>query len=274
MGVSVGKSVEELLADPAAGYGFQYSVEFCGGTHLQNSKHMKSMALISEDAIAKGIRRVVAFTGAEALKAGAKADAFQAQVDVLLNKIKKNERSKKYTTKELTSEINQLSESLDPATISYWRKDEMRQKLKAVKKEMDDQVRKAQQDLVGIVSNEAKSLVEKEPNRSFIVHQFEALSNGKALDGAVKQFKTLSPETACMFFSVDPDAEKIMCMSSVPKGAIKKGLKANEWVAQVQSIMQGKGGGKDVSAQATGTNVACLQQVMDLATQFVQLKLS
>ena len=70
-------------------------------------------------------------------------------------------RSKKHTTKELTSEINQLSESLDPATISYWRKDEMRQKLKAVKKELDDQVRKAQADLVGIVSTEAKALVEQ-----------------------------------------------------------------------------------------------------------------
>ena len=48
------------------------------------------MALISEDAIAKGIRRVVAFTGNEALKACAKADAFQAQVDALLAKIKDN----------------------------------------------------------------------------------------------------------------------------------------------------------------------------------------
>ena len=71
-------------------YGFQYSVEFCGGTHLRNSKHIRSMALISEDAIAKGIRRVVAFTGHEALKAGAKADAFQTQVDALLAKIKDN----------------------------------------------------------------------------------------------------------------------------------------------------------------------------------------
>jgi len=255
-------------------YGFQYSVEFCGGTHLRNSKHIRSMALISEDAIAKGIRRVVAFTGHEALKAGAKADAFQTQVDALLAKIKDNVKSKNYTTKELTSEINQLSESLDPATISYWRKDEMRQKLKAVKKELDDQVRKAQADLVGIVSTEAKALVEQKPNRSFIVHRFDALSNGKALDGAVKQFKTLSPETACMFFSVDRDAEKILCMSSVPKDAVKKGLKANEWVAQVSTIMVGKGGGKDISAQATGTNVACLDQVMDLATKFVQMKLS
>ena len=48
------------------------------------------MAVISEDAIAKGIRRVVAFTGSEAVKAGAKADAFQALVDALLTKIKDN----------------------------------------------------------------------------------------------------------------------------------------------------------------------------------------
>ena len=85
-------SIAITIAFSSVSYGFQYSVEFCGGTHLQNSKHMKSMALISEDAIAKGIRRVVAFTGAEALKAGTKADAFQAQVDALLNKIKENER--------------------------------------------------------------------------------------------------------------------------------------------------------------------------------------
>jgi len=272
--VSVGKTVDELLADPNAGYGFEYSVEFCGGTHLKNSKHIRSMALISEDAIAKGIRRVVALTGSEASKALAKAEAFQLQVDALLSMIKDNEKSKKYSTKELTSEINQLSESLAPATISYWRKDEMRQKLKAIKKELDDQVRKAQADLVGTVSSEAKALVEKEPNRAFIIHQFDALSNGKALDGAVKQFKTLSPSTACMFFSVDRDSEKILCMSSVPKEAIKKGLKANEWVGQVSPIMQGKGGGKDVSAQATGTNVSCLEEVMALAKQFVEMKLA
>ena len=37
----------------------------------------------------------------------------------------------------------------------------MRQKLKTIKKELDDQVRKMQADLVGTVSNEAKALVEK-----------------------------------------------------------------------------------------------------------------
>ena len=39
----------------------------------------------------------------------------------------------------------------------------------------------------------------------------------QALDGAVKQYKSLSPSTACMFVSVDKDNGKILCMSAVPK---------------------------------------------------------
>ena len=35
--VSIGKPVEDLLADPGAEDNFQYSVEFCGGTHLGNT---------------------------------------------------------------------------------------------------------------------------------------------------------------------------------------------------------------------------------------------
>ena len=52
-----------------------------------------------------------------------------------------------------------------------------------------------------------------------------------------------------------------------------KGLKANEWVGHIQSVMNGKGGGKEMSAQATGTNTACLNQVLNMATQFVEEKL-
>ena len=37
--------------------------------------------------------------------------------------------------------------------------------------------------------------------------------------------------------------------------------------------MDGKGGGKDVSAQATGKNVGCLQEALQLATSIVQLRL-
>uniref|UniRef100_A0A672NZC6 Alanine--tRNA ligase n=1 Tax=Sinocyclocheilus grahami TaxID=75366 RepID=A0A672NZC6_SINGR len=66
--VSIGVPVEELLADPNSPAGSLTSIEFCGGTHLQNSGHAAPFVIVSEEAIAKGIRRIVAVTGAEAQK--------------------------------------------------------------------------------------------------------------------------------------------------------------------------------------------------------------
>jgi len=57
------------------------------------------------------------------------------------------------------------------------------------------------------------------------------------------------------------------------KELVSCGLKAHEWVAQVQDLMAGKGGGKDTSAQATGTNVHCLSQAMHLTTEYAAGKL-
>ena len=35
----------------------------------------------------------------------------------------------------------------------------------------------------------------------------------------MKQYKNLSPQTACMFFSVDEENGKILCMTCVPQVA-------------------------------------------------------
>ena len=55
---------------------------------------------------------------------------------------------------------------------------------------------------------------------------------------------------------------------------VSRGLKANDWVAQVQTLMDGKGGGKDSSAQATGTNVRCLSEAMQITKQYAIDKLN
>lgn len=76
-----------------------------------------------------------------------------------------------------------------------------------------------------------------------------------------------------MLFTVDNEAGKITCLCQVPQNAANRGLKASEWVQQVSGLMDGKGGGKDVSAQATGKNIGCLQEALQLATSFAQLRL-
>ena len=51
--VSIGVPVEDLLADPGRQEWRQYSVEFCGGTHLASTQAADAFALVSEEGIAK-----------------------------------------------------------------------------------------------------------------------------------------------------------------------------------------------------------------------------
>jgi len=60
--VSVGMSVDSLLANPGNSDWSNLSVEFCGGTHLTNTKQAEDFVLVEEAGIAKGIRRVIGHT--------------------------------------------------------------------------------------------------------------------------------------------------------------------------------------------------------------------
>ncbi|KAF7244582.1 Alanine--tRNA ligase, cytoplasmic [Varanus komodoensis] len=86
--VSIGIPIEDMLADPSSAAGAITSVEFCGGTHLQNSSHAGHFVIVSEEAIAKGIRRIVAVTGGEAQKALRKVDSLQKLLAELEAKVK------------------------------------------------------------------------------------------------------------------------------------------------------------------------------------------
>ncbi|XP_069595623.1 alanine--tRNA ligase, cytoplasmic [Ranitomeya imitator] len=267
--VSVGIPVEDLLADPSGSAGSVTSVEFCGGTHLQNSGHAGQFVIVTEEAIAKGIRRIVAVTGAEAQKAVRKQETLKVALSELEDKVKQQTAP----NKEVQKEIADLSETLATAVISQWQKDELRELLKSLKKTMDDLDRATKADIQKRVLEKTKLLITENPNQPLLVLAMEAGASAKALNESLKLLKSQSPETAAIIFAVDNEAGKITCLCQVPQETVDKGLKANEWVQQVSELMDGKGGGKDTSAQATGKNVGCLPEVLRLAEDFAKLKI-
>lgn len=93
----------------------------------------------------------------------------------------------------------------------------MRNTLKSLKKSIDDKERAAKAAVANLVVQKAAELIQQNVGAPILVQVLEAYSNTKALDSALKQVKTLSPETSALFFSVDDDAKKIFALSAVPK---------------------------------------------------------
>ncbi len=51
----------------------------------------------------------------------------------------------------------------------------------------------------------------------FLVHVFNAASNAKTVSSALKEMEKSLPQTAVMALSVDDAANKLLCLTQVPK---------------------------------------------------------
>lgn len=270
--VSVGIPVEQLESDPFGPAGDNTSIEFCGGTHVQYSGHIGNFVIASEEAIAKGIRRIVALTGPEATKALKKNELLEKSLNEIKAIIESDKEGAK--SKEHVKKIVELTDEVSQAVIPYWKKEEIRNTLKNLKKTLDDKDRAAKAAVANQVVDQIKEFVKANPNLPILVKELKAFNNTKALDTALKQVRSLSPNTSALFVTVDQDSNKVFCLSSVPKEAIEKGLKANEWVQEVAKKLGGKGGGKPDSAQASGSNSVDIDDILSLAKKFAESKLS
>ncbi|XP_018561574.1 alanine--tRNA ligase, cytoplasmic [Anoplophora glabripennis] len=270
--VSIGIPVEQLESDPFGPAGDNTSIEFCGGTHVQYSGHIGDFVIASEEAIAKGIRRIVALTGPEATKALKKTELLEKRLNEIKTVIELDKEGAK--SKENVKKIVELTDEVSQAVIPYWKKEEIRNTLKNLKKTLDDKDRAAKAAIANQVVEQIKEFVKENPNLPILVKELKAFNNTKALDTALKQVRSLSPNTSALFITVDQDSNKVFCLSSVPKDAIGKGLKANEWVQEVAKKLGGKGGGKPDSAQASGSNSVYITDILSLAKKFAESKLS
>jgi len=92
----------------------------CSNRHLHYTGHIGDFIIASEDAIAKGIRRIVALTGPEATKAIRTAKILQKQLSQLQAMIEADKSGT--NSKEYVRKIIELTEEISHAVISaHWK---------------------------------------------------------------------------------------------------------------------------------------------------------
>ncbi|KAI5673761.1 hypothetical protein M9H77_14125 [Catharanthus roseus] len=263
--VSIGRSVDDLLAYPENSEWLSVSAELCGGTHISNTRQAKAFALLSEEGIAKGVRRVTAVTMDFAFSAMALAASLEKEV---------NEASE-LDGSLLEQKVTSLNGRVEAAAIPTAKKDDLKKKIsqlqtkviKAKKKIAEENMEKAVK-----VTLEKAEVASSEGIGYCIVHVNVGSDTAAIREAVVK----VSEEKgmAVMVVSTDVTANKALVCAGVPQKSDKcKQLNAKDWLNAAMGPLNGKGGGKGNLAQGQGPLISHVDEAMKIAESFAKMKL-
>jgi alanyl-tRNA synthetase len=213
-----------------------FSIELCGGTHVMNTGELNIFKIISESAVAAGVRRF------EAL-AGCKAEAYINYELRILNDVKATFKN----PKDLLGSIKNLQ---DEKT--------------ALQKQLERLEAKA---LVGIrqqlVSN--KQLVVGNTQCTFIADQLE-VSNGDALKKLCLDLKNEIEGSYVICLTANIGGKAFVAVSVDDNSTLDSGKIIKEHIAP---LIKGGGGGNKTLATAGGQDASQLAKVIEVVKGLV-----
>lgn len=260
--VSIGPTVDELLAAPGEAKWRGYSIEFCGGTHVKNTGDIGRFVLTGEEAVAKGIRRVVGISGEAATLAGEMAEMLENRVASLASA----------TGQALADGAAALQSSLNDAELPLRARARLREAIAGLQQRVKAEQKAAQGQSATAVLEHVKSLAAAAPRVGgtlVLVTEIEtdAPDSLKIAADAVKQ----SSGSAAVFLAAR--GEKASLLAAVTDDLVKKGIKAGDWVKAVAPVVEGGGGGPPTMAQAGGKNPAKLSDALAAARAWIEGRL-
>jgi len=260
--VSVGPvkhTIDELLSNPESDEWQKLSVEFCGGTHMDNTKEAATFSVIQEEGTAKGVRRLVCVTKTAAAEAQHAANEFMGRVkgaDSIAD------------MKKLDEEISKLRTDIDAITMDYVGKDECK---KAIDK-LKEKVLAAEKEMAKAKADAAVKWAESMDvaGKNFIVDVVDVNGDAKAIDAAMKAINTKVPDVPVCFIS--KAADKVAALAVVPKACADK-MDAKDWLNSCLEKCGGKGGGKPDRAQGAAKDPSNFDAAVAAAREYAQSKL-
>ena len=212
-----------------------FSTELCGGTHVARTGDIGLFKIISEGGIAAGVRRVEAITGLNALQWA------QNQERLL---------------KDIIAEVKAQTERDVLAKI---------QANTAQSKALEKDLAKAQTELAVYAGAKLLDNAKDLGAASLVVAQMEAEAG--ALREIVSDLTGKSDKAVVLLAAVNDG--KIALCAGVSKPLTQK-VKAGDLVKWAAEQVGGKGGGRPDLAQAGGTDVAKLPEVLNQVENWLQ----
>ena len=217
-----------------------YSIELCGGTHLDNTAKVGPFRITSEVSVASGVRRIEAVTGLAFVNEAAK-------------------------TRELLGNVCNAVKVKNPADLEDKLSAQM-EEIKALKKEIEQYKAK-----------EASGAVDKMLSGAKQIGAVKVLTvnQGDADAGALRQMGDVlkDKEPAIVAVLVSVAGEKVTFLAVCGKDAVKAGVRAGDIVKHVCTICGGSGGGKPDSAMGGGKDATKVSEALASVEAFVSSKI-
>jgi len=259
--VSIGVPVEELLANPTDERWNDYSIEFCGGTHLSRLSEAKTLVLVEESALAKGIRRATALTGPAAIRA--MEEAGQLSIDV--------EQLAALPDEKLEAELPAVNKRVKEAQISIAaatklnaQLDNIVKRIKAYNKQMDVLRLEGATRVAIDAASKAKT-----EGKAYCVCQVEiGVDTGIAYKVFPAVQKVVGGDVA--LFMISTKESRVLCVGQCDASMTAK-LPCDKWVIEVVKCVGGaKGGGKKNQAAAQGTDPSGIPAALQAAADWAE----
>ena len=213
-----------------------FSLEFCGGTHVANSGQIGLFKIVSESSVAAGVRRIQAVTGFGLLKY---LNAGENLVKAVSSILKTGESEIQH---RITAVVNELHEK-------------------------DKTIQKLNVELSKLKSADAFSKPVKIGDIELYVGRVDG-TTPDALRKMGDELKEKSGNTVGIIAGVLGDKASIVAVSA--KDAVAMGVKAGDLVREVAKLAGGGGGGRPDSAMAGAKDITKLDDALSKVSDIVK----
>lgn len=217
-----------------------YSMEFCGGNHADNTSELGLFKIVSESGVGAGVRRIEAVTSKEAYE-------FLQQRNNILNE--SAAKLKVAQVKDVPSKIDQTLAQI--------------KELEQQKQALEDKF--ASQQAADVFKN-----VQTINGKTLIASQVN-VSGMNQLRQLADQWKAKNLSDVLVLGTATEDG-KVNLIAAMSDAAMKAGLKAGDLIKEIAPLVGGGGGGRPNLAQAGGKKPAGMQDALKAAAEWLANK--